>query len=695
MNNLKISVRLLLLVAVFFLPLAYSVYLFYGNVSSQIQFAVSEKTGNLYLRSLLKVIDGVERHYSFQLQAKSEDTNASAQIVKLGEQITKDFSELKQVTQQVAIDLQLNEEGLKKNNREELSYEKVYAKWQEIMSSGQPYNSSLYEGLITDLQGLVAYAGQYSNLILDPDLDSYSLMDALVIPLPVTISRINIAASLSREHVMLGKPLKTEDLQAIGGIATMIEQADIARVDGDIKLAYAEDAKNYGVSDTLKPNTEKQLAAYVEANQAYATLLHSIARGQSINAETLFAYADRASETAYNLFTVGIEELDVLLDKRIEYYESERFKRLGIFSVFLLLGFALNGFISSGIKNSLRKLQTAMIEIAGGNLDYPVPCLEQKDEIGDMAATLETFKKNSVEAKKIQDEKSKEQAQKVERQKQMELLIKDFETKVSKLLFEVSSATEQMKDVAHNMEDNSHKTSDKSNATMSVTKETSNNVSAIAAAAEELSASINEISSQVLRSTSVTKDAVIKAKDADATIQQLSKAANGIGDVITLISDIAEQINLLALNATIESARAGEAGKGFAVVATEVKSLASQTTKATENIALQINQMQSVVANVVSALSSIAGAIGQVDEIASTIAAAVEEQGAATKEIAMNIQRTSDRVYEVSNNVTEVGEMAVATNNNAKGVLTSLEVFNQQSSSLQDEIERFLKTITQ
>jgi methyl-accepting chemotaxis protein len=215
----------------------------------------------------------------------------------------------------------------------------------------------------------------------------------------------------------------------------------------------------------------------------------------------------------------------------------------------------------------------------------------------------------------------------------------------------------------------------------------------VASAAEELSASVAEIGRQVESSTQMSGKAVEEAADTDQTVQSLASSAQKIGEVLKLISDIAAQTNLLALNATIEAARAGEAGKGFAVVASEVKSLATQTAKATDEISGQIGTIQSTTTDAVAAIKRIGGTIGEMNKIATTIASAVEEQGAATQEIARNVQEASKGTTEVSSNIAGVSQAAGQTGAAATQVLGAAGDLSTQAETLRNEVDRFLVSI--
>ncbi len=268
-----------------------------------------------------------------------------------------------------------------------------------------------------------------------------------------------------------------------------------------------------------------------------------------------------------------------------------------------------------------------------------------------------------------------------------------FEAKVGGVIENVTAASQQMQSSAQMMSETAERSSRQSTVVASASEKATANVNAVSAATEELSASIGEISRQVTQSSAIAQRAVNEAEQTNETINGLAQAANRIGEVISLISDIASQTNLLALNATIEAARAGEAGKGFAVVASEVKNLATQTARATEEITAQIAGMQGATGEAVSAIGNIGRTISEINEVVGSIASAVEEQGAATGEIASNVQLAAAGTAEVNTTIADVSQAANATGETAMQVLEAASGLSEQANTLRQEVDDFLKEV--
>jgi methyl-accepting chemotaxis protein len=377
-------------------------------------------------------------------------------------------------------------------------------------------------------------------------------------------------------------------------------------------------------------------------------------------------------------------------DRGAAIYESARLLVLGALVVAAAIcafcGFAL----IVGVSRPISAMTAAMRRLAARDMEAEIVGLGRGDEIGGMADAVQVFKTSMIEADRLAAEQAAEQEVKAKRAATLELLTRGFETKVGQLSASLSSSATEMEATAQSMSSTAEETNQQSLAVASAAEQASTNVQTVAAAAEELSSSIAEIGRQVEQSTRIAGKAVEDAERTDEVVQGLAVGAQKIGDVVKLIQDIAAQTNLLALNATIEAARAGDAGKGFAVVASEVKALATQTGRATEDIAGQIAQIQESTGRAVLAIQGIGATIAEVSQISAAIAAAVQEQGAATQEIARNVQQAAAGTREVTSNIVGVKEAATSTGAAAAQVLGAAGDLARQSDQLSGEVDHFL-----
>ncbi|WP_426422419.1 methyl-accepting chemotaxis protein [Bradyrhizobium genosp. A] len=350
-------------------------------------------------------------------------------------------------------------------------------------------------------------------------------------------------------------------------------------------------------------------------------------------------------------------------------------------------------YVGRNILRRIRELQRAMQLLSAGDLDTEIVRSRQNDEIGAMKETLTVFRDSMIEARALASEQDKDRVAKAERAAHMEAKIAEFEGTVRTALDNLAQSANSMQATAQSMSTTADQSNALVNAVASAAEETSVNVQTVSSGTEQLSSSIEEISKQVVTSAAIAKKAVDEAGATDATVQSLADSASRISVVVDLIQTIASQTNLLALNATIEAARAGEAGRGFAVVASEVKSLASQTAKATEEIRTQIASMQQVTTSAVGAIQGIGRIIGEIDNVTTTIAAAVEEQGAATREIARNIQHAAGGTSEVSSNIVGVSTASAEAGAAATEVLSASDALRREADMLRGEIDAFLNNM--
>jgi methyl-accepting chemotaxis protein len=354
----------------------------------------------------------------------------------------------------------------------------------------------------------------------------------------------------------------------------------------------------------------------------------------------------------------------------------------------------LSFLIGRAISRPLSGMTGAMTALAAGKLETALPGLGRKDEIGEMAGAAEVFKSNMIEAERLRAEQvEREQAQSRQRREDRNRMATGFQDTVGSIIDKVSSEAMGLEAAAATLTTTAQTTLGLAETVSTASGQAASNIQSVATAAEEMTSSVEEIARQVRESSDIAKLAVEEAGKADARIATLSRAAGQIGDVVKLISGIAEQTNLLALNATIEAARAGDAGRGFAVVAQEVKALAAQTGKATDEISDQISQMRGATEDTVDAIKQISAVIARMSETSSVIAAAVEEQGAATREIARNVQAAADGSGQVVGAIADVNSGATATGTASGQVLASAQALSGEAAQLKVEVERFLNSL--
>jgi len=349
--------------------------------------------------------------------------------------------------------------------------------------------------------------------------------------------------------------------------------------------------------------------------------------------------------------------------------------------------------ISRAIARPLRDLTVRMDELAGGKLDVTIPH-DQGGEIGAMQRAVAVFKDKAVEVERLTKAQAEEQGRaEVEQRNLLLKLANSFESSVDQVVKDLSSAATQLSATAGTMAEVTADAARQSDTVAAATTEASTNVQTVAAATEELNASIGEIARQVNQSAAISRAAVDAAHRTDGIVRGLSDAAQKIGEVVNLITDIASQTNLLALNATIEAARAGDAGKGFAVVAGEVKSLATQTGRATDEIAQQIGAVQNATRDAVAAIEGIAATIEEINQIGTAIASAVEQQGAATQEISRNTQRAAIGTETVTRTVGHVADAVASAGRSAQDVSTQAGTLARDATTLHETVSRFLDGI--
>ncbi|WP_245651225.1 methyl-accepting chemotaxis protein [Paramagnetospirillum marisnigri] len=361
--------------------------------------------------------------------------------------------------------------------------------------------------------------------------------------------------------------------------------------------------------------------------------------------------------------------------------------------VLLAAGIGIAWMIAADISGPLSKIITGMKILSKGDLDHEIEGGDRHDEIGDMARAVETFRQGLLRAEDLTRQQKAEQEAKDRRAKVIDGILGQFNFEVAEVLETMAASATELEATSQTMSATAEETSNQATVVAAAVEEMAVNMRTVASAADHLSASVEAINHRVADSVHIAESARHRAQETNVSVRGLSHAVTKIGEVVTLINDIAAQTNLLALNATIEAARAGDAGKGFAVVANEVKNLANQTARATDEITAQINSVQNETRAAVNAITEITGIIEQMSELSSGISSSVSEQDAATSEIANNVSQVSQGVDEVSSNVVGVNQAAGETGHAASDVLEAARTVAERATTLRQQVDTFLSNI--
>ena len=639
----KIIFQLAALAALFLLPIGLVVGILISVEDAAINIARSEQAGAGYLRALGPVLKAVEVHQydrSVDLSGIADDLKAAQ--ARFGAKIDASAAA------RAAID-------------------------DAVIANNDPASLDKIMKVQADVLALIARIGESSNLILDDQLDTYYLCDVLLNHLPSLLDQ------LPDLQISAGDPAKHDDfLTALGAVATNHDG-----LDASITAAFANDPDG-----STKAALGQLYPAVKDRLEATMARIKSTAKVDGAIIGPIMERIDALNIATVDQLTARLRVREASLTR------TERLAVGGSVLLFILFAAMLSYRVTTHITGPLERLTEVMQQLAGGQLDVAIPALSRRDEIGRIARAVEVFKQNAVEVRRLGEaqRRSTEDAEK-QRAALLDTMARTFEAGVSGVINEVRSSCTDVEDKARRMAEQMQSANGSGQAVVHATAETTNSVQIVAAAAEQLYASVREIAQRVTESATIAGDTAIAAQNSTGTIKQLADQVQQINNIVGLITTIASQTNLLALNATIESARAGEAGRGFAVVANEVKRLAAMTAQATDEITRNIGEVQTSARLVVNEITHISAIATQSREIASSISAAVEEQSSATSEISKSIAHAAAGVRSVADNIADVGKNVMDADSLSRGVLSATVVLGGEFGKLQEQVGNFLTTV--
>jgi methyl-accepting chemotaxis protein len=640
--NVSMFGKLMIICVCLIAPLIVLLFLSITNINDQIQFSQYELYGNAYLRPLDALLESLP-------SAADGDSKDVAVVAAL-------FADLATAQETYGEPLQFTKEGLGKRNRIHLSPDAVIGTWKHARGDA----AQIYD-LVGKVMGMIAHAGDTSNLILDPDLDSYYLMDITLLALPQTQFRLTNIMSYGAQAYDTG-PFTEDNRREFNTLSALLEESDLGRVTASTSTAVMEDANFYGVSPTLEANVMGAFKGYEAATRVFIGLLKQMARGTDIPREAFMAAARTARKASFDYWKTVIKEQDALLAVRIDTLQAKRLTLLSATGASLLFACLIVWAVTRSINLPLRALTTVTREAAAGRTDRRVE-VRGADEIGHLAeafnasldaneaalqvAREEKFKADEAAVKANTCALEAESARSAAEEARLEGQ-RTVAKQLSELVGRLGQAAEELSEQISHSSHNSSLQKERFSETATAMEQMNVSILEVARNASEASRQSQEAREKSDTGESVVRDAVeaiehlrSKSLSLKEKLLALDTQAKGIGQIMNVINDIADQTNLLALNAAIEAARAGDAGRGFAVVADEVRKLAEKTMDATRQVGDSIDQIQQ------GAMDS-TNAMDQTAELVTKAVGLAELSGETLHEIVGMSKATSDQILAIA-----------------------------------------------
>ena len=665
LTSLRISTKLILIGLSLLLPLGVLLYFTIAGINSRVQFAELEIHGIEFLRPLQKLKREVARHRFLAGRLRDGDTGVRESLGDSATRIDQALKELDAEQRVRGVDLQFTDEGLGKRQRMAAHPSVLKQEWDKISVGGESQSAveveRAYRRTLDAVKVMTTHAGDTSNLILDPDLDTYYVMDVVLLALPQTQDRL---ARIRQEgFATFGKTaLSADDKVGLAIHATQLKESDFERVLASAQTSINEDASFHGTSPTLRSSLERVMETYVVNTREFLELLraNSEADKPTVPPQQFVQLAEAATAASFELWTAAAGELETLLRIRIAHCRSIRLWALVLTGGALLLSAGLIIVVARSITAPLNDCVGRLQALAARDLNVQSNG-HLGGELGEIAAAVTQAAGGMREAV---------------------LSIREHAGRLE-------NAAESQMQASHSLSASAEETSAQAKIVSSASEQVSRNTQTVATGVEDLGTSIREIATNANEAAKVATQAVSVANATNEIVTRLGTSSAEIGAVVKVITSIAEQTNLLALNATIEAARAGEAGKGFAVVANSVKELSKETAIATEDISRKIDAIQRDTRDAVDAIENISGIIVKIHDYQNSIASAVEEQTVTTRQISGNLAGAARGSTEIAQNIASVAEAAQETARGAASTQQAARESTDLARALLDLVHHF------
>ncbi|HEV3165679.1 MAG TPA: methyl-accepting chemotaxis protein [Isosphaeraceae bacterium] len=649
----------------FTFPIAVLLYFTVAEINKNIDFARQELSGTAYLRPLARILKRMPEHLLLAHRILAGDRSLESQRTAKQGEIDDDFRALEAVDRKLGSTLRLNDEGQDNPSRGHATTQSLAREWEDLKRSLPSLSPEACDErhlhIGEGLRSLITRVVDNSNLILDPDLDSYYLMNAATVTLPQ--AQYRLAKAISEGYAALErKQLTLKQRVDLSTYAGMLREADLDTAVSSVQTALREDNGFYGTSELLQTNVPPALQSFVTEFTAFIEALKKVADAEAaeLTSDQLLALGMRTREATYTFRSLLTDELDRLLQARVLSFEGFRTRVLTIALLALAFATLLVFLVARSITVPLAGCVQSLKALAARDLTGHVEVLG-RDELGQMSAAVAQAMQN----------------------------LREGVVSLGRDATLLTRASEGLVTTSQQMCANAEETSTQANVVSAAAEQVSKSVQTVALATQEMSSSIREVAKQTTEAARVATTGVRVAEATNLTVAKLGESSSQIGKVIKVITSIAEQTNLLALNATIEAARVGEAGRGFAVVANEVKELARETARATEEISQKIEAIQHDSQGVVAAITEIGTIINQINDIQNTIASAVEQQTVTTREIGRNVAEAAGGTAEIARNIMGVAEAARNTSEGAHVTEQAAGDLSRMAVDLKELVGRF------